>query len=211
MEDTRTGDQKANEFWPVYTQDEYNEYNSLLMTNQETSEPKVYSPTYKKELLENLRKFGYEKLANEIGVFSAMDKADWAKDIDAEIQQMNKRSLIERIKQKRNPYKETAIQQDKDSWKTTFHTDYPFVQDDQGNQQHYSKFVAAAEKALAETKSEKYISFSVFDPSKQQGLQTDINVTESLNSMVTKAKEEKVLDEKAERKSISKNYDNIGH
>lgn len=68
MEDIWIGDQKANEFWPVYTQDEYNEYNSLLMANQETSEPKVYFPIYKK-LLENLRKFGYEKLANEIGIF----------------------------------------------------------------------------------------------------------------------------------------------
>ena len=183
------------------------------MANQETSEPKVYSPIYKKELLENLRNSGYEKLANEIGVFSTMAKADWAKNIDTEIQQMNKRSFMDRIRQKRNPYKETTVQQDKDSWKTTFHTDYPFVQDDQGNQQHYSKFVAAAEKALEETTSEKYILFSVFDQSKQQDLQTDINVTESLSSMVAKAKEEKVLDEKAERKSksISKNYDNIEH
>ena len=39
------------------------------MANQETSEPKVYSTIYKKELLENLRKFEYEKLANEIGIF----------------------------------------------------------------------------------------------------------------------------------------------
>ena len=69
MEDIRIGDQKANEFLPVYTQDEYNEYNGLLMANQETSEPKVYSTIYKKELLENLRKFEYEKLANEIGIF----------------------------------------------------------------------------------------------------------------------------------------------
>ena len=213
MKDIRIGNQKDNEFWPVYTQDEYNEYNSLLMANQETSEPKVYSPIYKKELLENLRKSGYEKLANEIGVFSTMAKADWAKNIDTEIQQMNKRSFMDRIRQKRNHYKETTVQQDKDSWKTTFHTDYPFVQDDHGNQQHYSQFVAAAEKALAETKSEKYISFSVFDPSKQQDLQTNINVTESLSSMVAKAKEEKVLDGNVERKSksISKKHDNIEH
>ena len=116
---------------------------------------------------------------------------------------------MERMKQKRNPYKEIAIQQDKDSWKSTFHIDYPFVQDDYGNQQHYSKFVAAAEKALSETKSEKYISFSVFDPSKQQDLQTAINTAESLSNMVAKAKEEKILD--AEIRSISTKHDNIEH